>query len=95
VSGIALANRWLDDSGKVRKHLDGRALLLEALEPGASITLELAARAPAEPGRWTMELDLVDEGVIWFREHGATPSRVSVTVREARGEINLLEKIQT
>jgi len=95
VSGIVLANRWLDERGKVRRQLDGRAVLLEALKPGASITLDLPARAPAESGRWTMELDLVDEGVSWFRERGATPLAVNVTVGESRGEINLLEKAQT
>ena len=95
MSGIVLANRWLDERGKVRKQLDGRAVLLEALEAGASTTLELAVRAPAEHGRWKLELDLVDEGVSWFQDRGATPLRVTVSVRGSRDESNLPEKVQT
>jgi hypothetical protein len=58
--------------------LRARADLASSLAPGASATLEIRIRAPEEPGRYTLEFDLVEELVAWFRNRGG-----QVLTREA------------
>ena len=63
--------------------VDGRAPLPKDLEPGSSIRLELAVRAPAdlEVATHELELDLVEEGVTWFRQMGSKPVRLKLRAR--------------
>ncbi len=49
------------------------------LAPGASHEFELAL-PPLEPGSFALEVDLVDEGVKWFRAMGSTPLSMSLEV---------------
>ena len=85
-SGVFLANRWLDQEGRVQRHIDGRASLLQSVPPGTAVTIELAVRAPVEPGHWLLEIDLVDEGVTWFKDQGSSTHCVKVDVQ--RIEVN-------
>ncbi len=45
----------------------------------------LQVTAPARTGLWTLELDMVDEGVTWFRNQGSPMARLDVVVRGATG----------
>jgi hypothetical protein len=67
-AGIALGNHWLRSDGEVAVWADGRCDLAEAIPAGASASFELRIRAPAEPGRYLIEFDLVEEGVAWFKD---------------------------
>lgn len=80
-SGIYLANRWLDSNGKVFRQFDGATELPDELLPGASAKLVLMVTAPAEPGDWLLDIDLVDEGVAWFKDKGSTPYHVIAKVK--------------
>jgi SAM-dependent methyltransferase len=73
---IRLGNHW------PTRWNDGRADLPHDLAPGASVTLEIAITAPAEPGEHDLELDVVQEAVAWWAESGSTPARVTVTITE-------------
>jgi hypothetical protein len=46
-----------------------RVPLPKRLEPGASTLLFLAVETPAEPGRYLLRPDLVEEQVAWFSHH--------------------------
>ncbi len=81
-SGIALGNRWLHENGSVHRHFDGSTPLSTAMPPDAQVQLEHRVRVPESEGNWILEIDLVDEGVAWFKDKGATPHRVSVKVRK-------------
>ncbi len=83
-SGIFVANRWLNGWGKVVTPLDGRAPLSGECPPGASAEIELSVIAPRESGRYILELDLVDEGVAWFKDRGSEATRVRVQVAGRR-----------
>ncbi len=72
-SGLFIANCWIDGTGKVCNWLDGRTPLLQGLAAGQSCKVELRVKVPAEKGRWTLRIDVVDEGVGWFQELGSTP----------------------
>jgi hypothetical protein len=46
--------------------LDGRAVFTETLRPGHDTRVVVSTRAPAAPGEYLLEVDLVHEHVRWF-----------------------------
>lgn len=77
---IRFGNRWLDKSGNVVIGSDGLATLPKDLKPMHLVQLPLVITTPEEPGRYILELDMVQEGVTWFKDKGSEPTRVRVTV---------------
>ena len=53
------------------------------LEPGAATELKLALPPIETPGRYEVELDLVDEGVRWFHMLGSQSLSLQIEVAEA------------
>lgn len=82
---VTAGNHWLDASGAVAVNDDGRAALPSDVAPGESAELELTVTAPATPGPYLLEVDLVQEGVAWFATHGSPVARAEVEVVAARG----------
>ncbi len=76
---IRLGNHWHRDGTPVRWN-DGRADLPRDLAPGGEIELELPVTAPDAPGRYDLELDLVQEAVSWWADAGNRPVRAAVDV---------------
>lgn len=61
--------------------LDGlRTPLRVALAPGEKTRVSLSVAAPAVPGAYVLEADLVQEGVAWFADHGSPVARAAVRV---------------
>jgi SAM-dependent methyltransferase len=79
---FSLGNHWLDRSGSVVVLDDGRVTLPECLEPGEEAKVELTVLAPAKPGRFLLELDMVLEGICWFKDKGSAPVRLPVEVED-------------
>ncbi|HTH80451.1 MAG TPA: hypothetical protein VL593_15880, partial [Ramlibacter sp.] len=79
-SGIYVGNRWVHSDGKSAVELDGRASLEKGLAAGQSTAVELPVTAPWQGGRWLLEIDLVDEGVDWFKERGSKPCLLELNV---------------
>jgi hypothetical protein len=78
---VNAGDRWLDPEGaRVVNDLDGRRALDADLAPGASVELKLDVTAPKGPGEYTLEVDMIHEGVTFFREKGSTPLRTRVRV---------------
>jgi SAM-dependent methyltransferase len=75
-----LRNHWLTALGEMRQMNDGRADLVEDLEPSEEVTLSLTVAAPVEPGDYLLELDMVQEHVAWFKDKGSPTCRVPVRV---------------
>jgi tRNA (mo5U34)-methyltransferase len=59
----------------------GRARLPRDLEPGETANLEFKVRAPATPGRYIVEFDMVAEHVTWFEDHGSGTLRHELVVK--------------
>lgn len=76
---IKLGNHWLAD-GAVLVADDGRTELPHELLSGEAVELSLLVRAPGEPGSYQLELDMVQEFVAWWAEHGSQPVRVEMQV---------------
>lgn len=81
---ICMANHWLDEGGAVAIPDDGRARLPHDLEPGQSGLVTLEVTAPATPGRYLLEVDLVQERIAWFAQRGSPTARVPIDVTESR-----------
>jgi SAM-dependent methyltransferase len=77
---INLGNHWLDCDGQLIADDDGRSVLPADLAPGERVEFPLAVRAPATPGRYVLEVDLVQEAVAWFGRRGSPTARVAVDV---------------
>ena len=74
---INMGNRWIASGTRVE---DNRAVMKSDLPPGAETQMTLTVNAPRTPGEYTLEIDMVHEGVTWFSERGARPLRLSVRV---------------
>lgn len=77
---IAAGNRWLDKDGKLTSETEGHNGIPKDLKPGEETEMTLQITAPKEPGEWTMQLDMVQEGVNWFSERGSPVTNVKVQV---------------
>ena len=88
VLGLYLGNHWLSERGKVAVMDDARAALPTQLDPGDTVELELTVTAPARPGRYILQLDLVQEGVRWFAQRGSPTCRSPLEVRPAPGGLD-------
>jgi hypothetical protein len=78
---VHLGNHWLDTSNKTLQLDDARGTLVEDLKPGGEATIPLEITAPAKLGSYVLELDMVQEGVSWFRDKGAQTLRLPVQVK--------------
>ena len=79
---LRAGNHWLEPSGATVIRDDGRTGI-GAIGPGERHAVPLTIRAPAEPGSYICEIDIVQEGVTWFADRGSRPVRVQVSVGAA------------
>ncbi|MGB5833945.1 MAG: amino acid adenylation domain-containing protein [Thiohalocapsa sp.] len=79
-TGIRLANRWLGLDGEPVVSLDGATTIDARWSPGETRLAKLWITAPQQPGRWRLEVDLVEEGVARFATHGQSPMTADVMV---------------
>lgn len=78
---LAVGNHWLDATGELMlTQDDGRAPLLQVVPPGLEWPVMITLRAPADPGRYTGELDLVHEGITWWTHKGSPTLRFTIDV---------------
>lgn len=63
---------------------DLRTDVPEDVLPGQTVVVEARVALPDEPGNYTLELDMVQEGVTWFKDQGASTLTRWLTV-EAPG----------
>ncbi len=54
------------------------------VSPGETVTVNVRLALPTEPGNYTLELDLVHEGITWFREKGSPVLTRWITVEMPR-----------
>ena len=95
---IRLGNHWLTRTGHAMLvQDDGRAPLPETIEPGHTCRVVVTVNAPAAPGEYQLECDVVHEGISWFADKGSKTWRTRVSVGgtagmhedEAAGEASL------
>jgi Ig-like domain from next to BRCA1 gene len=75
---INMGDRWIR-AGVTTE--DNRAVMKDDLPPGGETEIKMTVRAPQMPGDYTLEIDMVHEGVTWFKEKGARPLLLPVRVQ--------------
>ena len=79
-NNVNLSYRWKDLKGKVIVADGLRTPLPQDLAPGESVRLKMNIAAPARPGRYVINVTLVQEGFVWFDEKGGAALSLPVIV---------------
>ncbi len=77
---VRVGVKVLDESGDPISEIHGQPQLQRAVTPGETVVLNLFMQAPAEPGRYVLKLDLLDQDICWFEQHGSQPLLLPFTV---------------
>lgn len=77
---VNVSYRWLDTAGNALVGDGARTALPAPLGPGESVTVLALVVAPTSEGERVLEIDLVQEGVDWFRARGSRPFQARVGV---------------
>jgi hypothetical protein len=77
---VNLGYHWLDRLGGVHQWLGVDTALPRDLGPGEAITVQCAVNAPAPPGPYRLEIDLMRDGHDWFSRHGCPGPQIEVQV---------------
>ncbi len=81
-SGIRIGNHWLDTAGNIVKWSDGRVNLEQDLESQQEIKSELEVTAPEKDGKYILEIDIVEEGITWFKYKGSKTANIVVKIEQ-------------
>jgi SAM-dependent methyltransferase len=65
---VHLSYHWIDELGSIKVFDGKRTALAPPLAPDSRRRYLMLVSAPEVPGRWTLRLTLVQEGVRWFDE---------------------------
>ncbi len=79
---VNLSYHWLNRKGATVVFDGLRTPLPRDLKPGESVDLKASIQAPAEPGRYTLEVTLIQEHSAWFPEKKGAKLVLPVTVSE-------------
>jgi hypothetical protein len=81
VYGINAADIWYRTDGKTMvTNMGGRSGIPRDLWPGEAATVQLPVKAPDVPGDYVLEIDLVQEAVVFFKQKGSPTWRTSIKV---------------
>lgn len=79
---LRLGYRWLDPAGAVVAD-GGRAELPGPVPPDMVARLELRVSSPPAPGAYTLQVELVEEGVAWLSARGVAPLSLALSYAPA------------
>ena len=79
--GICLAYHVLDAKGNRIAFDCSRTPLPFDLGAGMQIEMQVPVTLPAQPGKYCVEFDMVQEKVAWFAAKGSQPKRIYIQVK--------------
>lgn len=77
---VVVQSRWLRQDGSPVGGTDTEQHLPYDIEPGDTVGITVPITAPPDPGRYYLDVDLVQKGVARFGGRGSVPSRSAVEV---------------
>jgi predicted O-methyltransferase YrrM len=77
---FGLSYHLLSDEGHTIRHDNPRTWLEKSLQPSERLRADLKLILPSEPGRYKLEIDLVWEGIMWFKDIANHPCLVDLEV---------------
>jgi hypothetical protein len=78
---VLVSYHWLDADGAMAVEDGARTPLPSPLLPNEVVSMTCYVIAPSTPGRYTLAIDLVEEGITWFSRAGAVMLRRRVEIR--------------
>jgi hypothetical protein len=78
---FGLSYHVLSQEGRMMRFDNPRSLFHEALYPRQERLCQLSVVAPDSPGRYQLEIDIVWEGVLWFKDQGLKSVTLDLAVR--------------
>ncbi|MGI9165172.1 MAG: class I SAM-dependent methyltransferase [Pyrinomonadaceae bacterium] len=70
---VKVGLKILNSSGETIAESHGVPPLQHALAPGERVLLSVNIKAPEALGQYTLKIDLVNQNICWFEEHGSQP----------------------
>jgi ubiquinone/menaquinone biosynthesis C-methylase UbiE len=84
------STRWFDEAGTAISADDIKTILPNDLKPSEEIELPLLISTPKLEGTFVLELDMLQEGVAWFKDKGSTPRTFTINLKRTKhGETSL------
>jgi SAM-dependent methyltransferase len=80
---VRLGAHLLDADGSPLVDDYGRAGIPTDLPQRGEARIDLELKAPAEPGHYIVRLDMVNEGICWFAQHGSPVANLPLEVTTA------------
>jgi ubiquinone/menaquinone biosynthesis C-methylase UbiE len=77
---VRLGGHLLTESGEATNWDFFRVPLPHSVPPGKTVSVEACFRLPDASGRYRLQLDLVDEGIVWFEAHGSPTIELELIV---------------
>lgn len=77
---VRLSYHWLDSVGNVVVWNGVRTVLTADVPTGGMVSLNATLQAPSALATYTLQWDLVQEGITWFQGQGVTPPSVPVSI---------------
>lgn len=65
---LEVCNHWLITDGGVEQWLDGMSPITCKLARGQSVEIEIEIQAPIKAGSYQLALDVVENGITWFKD---------------------------
>ena len=78
--GMGLSYHVYSSEGQLIEFNNPRSYFDPVIAPGAEQQVNLGVVAPEAEGAYTLELDVVWEGITWFKDKGNPTSTVNLTV---------------
>ena len=92
-SWLGVGNHWHStDSRRSDIQDDGRVPMPDGLAACETLIAHLTVTAPPKPGSYSLQIDLVEEGITWFADRGSSLATTPVTVQ--RGERRLRQRLR-
>lgn len=86
---LAIGGRWRQEEGGLLE--DGfRTAIVEGVAQNESVDVDAEATVPLEPGVYVLELDVIQEGVAWFGDHGSGTLSLSIEAIESNPSSEVL-----
>jgi hypothetical protein len=79
-AALGLSYHLADADGSMVSYDNRRSYFTDPLLPGGERVVELAVRAPKQSGSYRLEIDIVWEGIMWFKDRGNKTSTVELEV---------------
>lgn len=79
-----LSYHLLDKKGKTIRYDNRRFIFPSEVASSQTVEMTITVRSPIEDGKYILELDLLREGIAWFKDYGSKTSRITLSVKRKK-----------